>query len=283
MGAGVIVLARHPPAAYHGPMALLPSFATLGHGPPVVLLHGSGGGARTFAPQLESLASLGFRAIAWDMPGYGQSAPIEPYGFKGLAERGAALIEALAPLTGGAPVALVGHGLGGMVAQELVLRRPDLVRQLVLVASVAAVSADDGYGRHVAQALAWLDEGRDMGWIAAERVPRLIGPGALASGVRLATHCQATVPAPTWRRALLALAGFDRRAALAHIAVPTLLVAGELDPLAPPPVLRAMAAQISGAHSERLAHTGHLPQLERPQAFDRLLLPFLRHARAWRH
>ena len=106
---------------------------------------------------------------------------------------------------------------------------------------------------------------------------------ALASGVRLATHCQATVPAPTWRRALLALAGFDRRAALARIAVPTLLVAGELDPLAPPPVLRAMAAQISGAHSERLAHTGHLPQLERPQAFDRLLLPFLRHARAWRH
>ena len=93
MCAGVIALARHPPAAYHGPMALLPSFATLGHGPPVVLLHGSGGGARSFAPQLESLASLGFRAIAWDMPGYGQSAPIEPYGFKGLAERGAALIE----------------------------------------------------------------------------------------------------------------------------------------------------------------------------------------------
>ncbi|HMT59096.1 MAG TPA: alpha/beta fold hydrolase, partial [Ottowia sp.] len=195
-------------------MALLPTFTTLGHGPPVLLLHGSGGGFRSFAPQVETLASLGFRAIAWDMPGYGQSPPIEPYGFKGLAESCVALIEALAPLTGGAPVALLGQGLGGMVAQEVVLRRPDLVHQLVLVATAASVAPDDAYGRHAAQMLAWLEAGHDMARIAALRLPLLLGRDALPAGVQLATHCQARVHGATWRRALQALAGFERRAAL---------------------------------------------------------------------
>jgi len=65
--------------------------------------------------------------------------------------------------------------------------------------------------------------------------------------------------------------------------VPTLLVAGGQDRLTPPAVLREMAAQVSGARCEVLADAGHLPPLERPDEFDQLLLPFLRHARAWRH
>ena len=65
----------------------LPKFMTLGSGPTVLMLHGIGGGHRAFAPQVETLASLGYRAVAWDMPGYGRSAPIEPYGFKGLVFR----------------------------------------------------------------------------------------------------------------------------------------------------------------------------------------------------
>ena len=63
-------------------MTIVPHYAMLGHGPTVLLLHGSGGGYRAFAPQVEVLASLGFRAVAWDMPGYGVSVPVEPYGFK---------------------------------------------------------------------------------------------------------------------------------------------------------------------------------------------------------
>ena len=59
-------------------MPTLPTFSALGHGPLVLLLHGSGGGFRAWAPQVETLASLGFRAVAWDMPGYGHSPPIEP-------------------------------------------------------------------------------------------------------------------------------------------------------------------------------------------------------------
>jgi len=131
--------------------------------------------------------------------------------------------------------------------------------------------------------LAWLEAGHDMARIAALRLPRLMGRGALPAGVQLATHCQARVHGATWRRALQALAGFERRAALPQLAVPTLLVAGGQDRLTPPAVLREMAAQVSGARCEVLADAGHLPPLERPDEFDQLLLPFLRHARAWRH
>lgn len=257
-------------------MPLLPTFTTLGHGPPVLLLHGSGGGCRAFAPQVETLASLGFRALAWDMPGYGRSPPIEPYGMKGLAASCATLIEALAPLTGGAPVALVGQGLGGLLAQELALRRPDLVRQLVLVATAASVQDDDPWDRHIAQCLDWLDSGQDMARIAELRLPRLTSPLALPAGLQLASWCQAQVPAPTWRRALQAMRGFDRRAALAGIHVPTLVLAGEHDRLTPPAAARALAEAIAGARLLTLRGAGHLPQLEQPDEFDARLLEFLR-------
>ena len=262
---------------------LVPTYTMLGHGPVVLMLHGAGGGFRSFAPQVETLASLGFRAVAWNMPGYGPSPPIEPYSFKGLAESAVALIESLAPVTDGAPVALLGHGMGGMVAQEVTLRRPDLIGQLVLVATAAAVQPGDGYNRYVEQGLAWLAEGRPMSEIADTLLPRLVGPGALPAGVRLAAHCQAQVHAATWRRALQAMASFDRRPALGLIHVPTMLIAGEHDSVAPPAQMEAMAAAITGAQCVPVPHSGHLPHLERPEEFDTLLLDFLRHAKAWLH
>jgi 3-oxoadipate enol-lactonase len=77
-------------------LSSLPTFTTLGDGATTVLmLHGIGGGHLAFAPQVETLASIGYRAVAWDMPGYGHSAPIEPYTFKGLAEACIRLIDAL--------------------------------------------------------------------------------------------------------------------------------------------------------------------------------------------
>ena len=53
---------------------IAPAFTVLGGGPTVLMLHGIGGGHLAFAPQVETLASSGYRAVAWDMPGYGRSA-----------------------------------------------------------------------------------------------------------------------------------------------------------------------------------------------------------------
>ena len=263
---------------------MLPTYTSLGHGPLVLMLHGAGGGFRSFAPQVETLASLGFRAVAWDMPGYGHSPPIEPWSFKGLANRCAALIDALtADGTDDGRVALVGQGLGGMVAQEVALRRPERVRQLVLVATAARVAPGDAYHAYAVRGLDWLDQGKAMTEIAETLLPRLVSPGALPAGVRLATVCQASVHAATWRRALEALMGFDRRAALADIHVPTLLLAGEHDRITPPATLQAMADAVPGSRCVTLPGAGHLPQLEQPDAFDEQLLDFLRHARMLLH
>jgi len=250
-----------------------PAFTTLGAGPTVVMLHGIGGGHLAFAPQVETLASSGYRAVAWDMPGYGRSAPIEPYTFKGLAQSCIALIEGLQC----GDVALVGHSMGGMVAQEVMARRPELVSKLVLCGTSPSFGKPDGDWQRefIAQRTAPLDAGKSMAELAEVLVPQMVGPGSLPEGARLATHCMSLVPASTYRRALEALVTFDRRANLAQIRVPTLLVAGEHDRNAPPAVMRKMADAIPGSTYIEMKGVGHLQNLEAPDDFDGLLLNFL--------
>jgi 3-oxoadipate enol-lactonase len=287
-------------------MNSLPTFTVLGTGPTVLMLHGIGGGHLAFAPQVETLAGAGYRAVAWDMPGYGRSAPIEPYTFKGLAQRCIDLIDALVgerddPAPGrpkpdqpprgaatraaaerGGSVILIGHSMGGMVAQEVVARRPDKVSRLVLAGTSAAFgkrtdgrSADAWARQFIEQRTAPLDAGKTMADMARQLVPQMVGPGSLPEGARLAEHCMAGVPAATYRRALECLVTFDRQRALADIRVPTLLIGGEFDRVAAPAVMRQMADAIPRSRFEQLAGVGHLMNLEAPDAFDALLLDFL--------
>ena len=259
----------------------IPNFTTLGDGPTVLMLHGIGGGHLAFAPQVETLASSGYRAVAWDMPGYGRSAPIEPYTFKGLAESCIALIEAL----NCGDVTLVGHSMGGMVAQEVMARRPELVNKLVLSATSAAFGNADGAWQRdfIAKRTAPLDAGKTMAELAETLMPQMIGPAALPEGVHLATHCMGLVPASTYRRALEALVTFDRRADLLRISVPTLLLAGEFDKVAPPAVMKKMADAIAGSTYLQLKGAGHIANLEVPDDFDGMLLNFLALPRALHH
>jgi pimeloyl-ACP methyl ester carboxylesterase len=250
-----------------------PTFTTLGGGPTVLMLHGIGGGHRSFAPQVETLASSGYRAVAWDMPGYGHSPPIEPYTFKGLAQSCIALIESLRC----GDVTLVGHSMGGMVAQEVMARRPELVNKLVLCGTSSSFGKPDGDWQRdfIASRTAPLDAGKSMAELAEILVPQMIGPSSLPEGVQLAKHCMAQVPPSTYRRALEALVTFDRRAALAQIRVPTLLIAGEHDRNAPPAVMKKMAEQIAGGTCIEMHGIGHLQNLEAPDEFDGMLLNFL--------
>ena len=251
----------------------LPTFTVLGAGHTVLMLHGVGGGHLAFAPQVETLASSGYRAVAWDMPGYGRSPPIEPYTFKGLAQSCIALIEALQCGT----VTLVGHSMGGMVAQEVVARRPELVDKLVLAGTSASFGKPDGDWQQafIAQRTAPLDAGKTMADMAQTLVAQMVGTAALPEGIKLATHCMAQVSPATYRRALEALVTFDRRANLPYIHVPTLLVAGEQDKVAPPAVMKKMAAAIAGSTYLEMRGVGHLMNLEAPEEFDGLLLNFL--------
>ena len=254
-------------------MTAVPTFTTLGSGPTVLMLHGIGGGHLSFAPQVEMLASSGYRGVAWDMPGYGHSAPIEPYTFKGLAQSCVALIESLRCRD----VILLGHSMGGMVAQEVVARRPELVSKLILCGTSPAFGKPDGDWQQafVTQRTAPLDAGRTMEELAESLVPKMVGPDALPEGVGLARHCMGRVPAATYRRALECIVTFERRQNLAQIRVPTLLVAGEHDRNAPPAVMKKMAGAIAHSTFLEMKGVGHLMNLEAPEAFDELVLNFL--------
>jgi len=210
--------------------------------------------------------------VAWDMPGYGGSAPVEPYDFKGLAARCVLLIEALAP-----SATLIGHGLGGMVAMEVALRRPELVDRLVLVSTLPSWGLLDEPTRlrYQSERLGPLDAGQDTAWLAQVLLPRLVGPGSLPEGVRLAEHCLGAVHPSTYRRALDAQARFDRRAALAHLGLPVLVLGGEFDTVATPARLQDLAEGLPQASHVSLPGVGQWPNLEDPEGFDAAVLSFL--------
>lgn len=107
-------------------------------------------------------------------------------------------------------------------------------------------------------------------------MPRFIGSGALPEGVRLADQAMAQVYPGTYRRALDAMAQFDRGAtAFAHLHMPALLIGGALDRCTPPAALQALALVLTDARHVSLPHVGHWPQLEDPDGFDGVLLDFL--------
>ncbi|MBS0468812.1 MAG: alpha/beta fold hydrolase [Proteobacteria bacterium] len=260
-------------------MSLLPTFSLLGSGPTVLLLHDADGDHLSFAPLQETLAGAGCRAVAWDMPGYGRSAPVEPYAFKGLAQRCLLLLDALQC----EEATLVGHGMGAMLALELALRAPLRVRRLALCAGGPPLDAS-AVAAWVAPRLALLDEGLSMGSLAERLVARDAGSGALPEGLQLARHAMGRVHAATYRHALQALAGFARSAPeLMHVRQPTLLIAGEEDRCTPPEALLALAHVLRDARVVQLAGVGHWPQLEDPEGFEAALLDFLSEPHALPH
>lgn len=243
----------------------------------VVLLHGIGGGRESWGDVLSgtglALARAGFRVLAVDLPGYGDSRLVEPYDMRQLAH---SVIELLAWL-GPAPVALVGHSLGGMVAQELMAWDAERVAALVLSGTSPAFGRQDGAWQRefIAQRLAPLDCGEGMTGLAPGLVLGMAARDAPRDAVARAALLMAGVPEATYRKALAALAGFDRRAHLAHLRVPVLCLVGSEDRNAPPNVMQQMAARIPGAEVCVLPGVGHLSQMEAPQAVNPVLVDFL--------
>lgn len=247
------------------------SYHSEGQGAPVFFLHGLGGAARQFAPQLTHLAPR-FHALAWDMPGYGHSTPLPLVTMDALAASLAAFIAALyldRPI-------LVGHSFGGMLAQRLLADAPHAARALVLCQTSAAFGGRDPAwaDTFLATHLAPLDAGQPLADLAPARIVAMTGPDADPAGTQLAIDCLAHTPASTYRDTLLAMRGFDLRAALPHIAIPTLVLAGTHDSNAPVPAMQRMARSIPGARYTELP-TGHLAHLERPEAFNAALDAFL--------
>jgi 3-oxoadipate enol-lactonase len=240
---------------------------------PLVFLHGIGGAARAWRGQLEAFSDR-YRTIAWDMPGYGGSALIPATSIAALAD---ALQDFLRQAGATKPV-LVGHSIGGMIVQQLLVKRPDIAGAVVLAQTSPAFGKPDGdWQRSFIEArLGPLDRGETMVSLAPSLVTELVGDNPDASGMHIARECMAAVPQATYRATMLALLGFDQRNALKNIAVPTLVLSGSRDNNAPAPMMAKMASYIPSATYVELEGVGHLANLERPGAFNAALDRFLK-------
>ncbi len=250
-----------------------PAYAAAGTGPRTVLfLHGIGGNRDSFADDLPRLAKS-WRALAWDMPGYGASPPILPLSFAALAVAVIAVLEAERV----EKAVLVGHSLGGMIAQETAARFPQRVAGLVLFATSAAFGGRDDTFKNafLADRLAPLNAGRKMPEIAEELTKGLFGLNPPEAARRRAIASMGAIPEASYRAALECIVTFDRRDDLARIACPTLALAAEHDRLAPPKTMERMAERIPGAAYRCIAGAGHLANFEQPAAFAAAIDEFL--------
>ena len=248
-----------------------------GAGEPLVFLHGVGGDSASWAPQIAAFSGA-FRAIAWDMPGYGLSRSLDRMTFPALAESLLGLLDRL----GLDRVHLVGHSMGGMVAQEFTASWPERIATLVLSATSAAFGRPDGdfQKRFVEARITPLDNGRTMADLADKTVATMMGPAADPDGAAIARRSMAGVPEATYRAAIACLVTFDRRDALAGYTMPVLVLAGETDSNAPAPMMERMASRIPSADYVCMKGIGHLASLENPAAFNAAVLSFLRRRRA---
>ena len=237
---------------------------------PLVFLHGLGGGKAVWDAQVEYFSTLGYRCTAWDQPGYGASPPVEPYDFEQLAA-------ALARLIGDEKAVLIGHSMGGLVAQEFYVRYPEKVAALALCFTSAAFAAGSNFAKQFVDArIGPLDAGKSMREIAEEVMPAQRGRISDKEGLTRAQRIMAAVPPDTYRKAVRLITTFDRREDLAKIAVPALLVAGSDDVTAPAQLMGHMAQKIPGAEFVVLRGCGHLGPMDQPGEFNKVLEGFLR-------
>ena len=239
---------------------------------PLVFLHGIGGAARAWRGQLDAFGDR-YRAIAWDMPGYGGSAALPAVSISALAD---ALQDFLLQVGATNPI-LVGHSIGGMIVQQLLSKSPDIAGAIVLAQTSPAFGKPDGDWQKsfIAARLGPLDRGETLASLAPSLVRELVGDDPDASGIQLARDCMAAVPEATYRATMLALMGFDLRHALKNIAVPTLVLSGSKDNNAPAPMMAKMASYIPSARYVEIEGAGHLVNLERAGAFNAALDQFL--------
>ena len=196
------------------------------------------------------------------MPGYGASPPLPELAIATLATAAVALLDDLAI----ARASVVGHSLGGYVAQELALSYPERVDRLVLVATTAAFGRPGSTfnQKFLETRLEPLDRGLTPADLAPDVIDTLVGPETGPSVRRRARTMMAAIGVDAYRRALHALVPWDARHRLAEITAPTLCVAGEHDTTSPPPIVRRLADAIPGARFEVVADAGHLLNLEQP-------------------
>jgi 3-oxoadipate enol-lactonase len=242
----------------------------------VLLLHAGVADSRMWQPQVEVLEGAGYRVIAPDLRGFGERR-LEPAPFSNV-------LDAEAVLDG--PAAVVGNSLGGRVALELALHRPDLVERLVLIAPGLPGWdwSDETRAGWAAEEAAY--ESGDFG-AAAEASVRTWVDGPDRSPEEVDPEMRALVTAMVLRSYEMQQGAWEGGAReedaldppvgerLGEIRCPTLVLVGEQDVADMQAIAAHIADSIEDTRLASIANAAHLPRLERAEEVNALLLDFL--------
>lgn len=236
--------------------------------PAIVFVHGFCQSSAYWAPGLDRVAERGVRGYAVDLPGFGASSGLPgPYTMSGLADALADQVQRW----GVGPVTLVGGSMGGVVAQHFALRHAHLLQRLLLVAT-GAFTLNEKLALEKADALA-----------AAPWREQTVAPIVDAffhrppSAVQLAQYREIALSASQQAAVEAARSNGVNRTLdqLSSIRVPTMIVQGRHDKVRTPEHGADMQARIPRCELAVIEDAGHTPQLEQPERFYSVALPFL--------
>ena len=258
-------------------------YVEMGEGAPLVFVHGLSGAWQNWLENLPHFAST-HRAIALDLPGFGSS-PMPRWDITIPAY--ARFLRDFCERIGVSACVLVGNSMGGFIATEVAVADPDRVSKLVLVSAAGITWARARrepaamVGRMVRAATPLTMRWQLGAGIRRPRARRLSFQGVFydPNALRRELLWENIVPAlnsPGYLDAFTNLVGYDIRHRLEEIEVPTLVVWGRNDRVVPVPAAFSYQRRIGfNARLEIFDGTGHVPQLERPVRFNRLLEEFL--------
>lgn len=244
------------------------AYTLCGQGAGVVFLHGWMCDRTFWQRQCRELADRHFRCLAMDFRGHGDSeVPAGGYSIEQLSDD---ISAAMAALEFG-PAVIVGHSMGGMVAQHICLERPEQTAALVLVATIASDAEDRLISKRIAA-----DTSR-MGFARAFDLhfDAWFAPGAPQSVRGWVKRRMRSTPDEVGLELVGAYSRFDLTGRLGGIRRPALVIGTRSDDSAPPAQSRHLAELIPDARLALIEDCGHFPMLEKPESLSRALLPFL--------
>lgn len=228
-------------------------YEVLGRGRPIIFLHGWVGSWRYWIPVMQ-FTSVSFRAYALDFWGFGDTAKCQTeYELASQVK----LLDGFLYQMGINRVALVGHGLGAVVAVQYALAYPDIVDRVMAVSCPmnGASVASRLYSSSPADLAEWL-----------------LGKSALTEPVR------ADAPKTDPRAISTSLAGikqFEAKGIIQQFNTACLMVNGQSDPAVTPPDFDNLASWPAQTHLFTFDQSGHFPMLDESSKFNRLLVDFL--------
>jgi pimeloyl-ACP methyl ester carboxylesterase len=257
------------------------SYVEMGEGSPVVFIHGLSGCWQNWLENIPFFAR-NHRVIAMDLPGFGSSElPNEEISIPGYG----CFVDSFLETIGVEHAAIVGHSMGGFIAAETAIAVPHRVERLVLVSAAGGypvTRARDRLGLTAFRLSAPLTPAVITRRAELMRRPRLRA-SLLLSVVRypsrispeLVYEVTSGAGKPGFLSALKALGSYDFRDRLPEIDDPTLIVWGRNDRIVSVRGADIYERLIPGARKVIFEQTGHVPMLERPARFNRLVADFL--------